>query len=95
MSQQPDLIEGYLSELRAGLQVTAEQAGLIVAEAEDHLREAAARGLAAGMTEREAQEAAISAFGSSSRTDTRSALRHHIGTRNAFSTVKLTGAPPS
>jgi hypothetical protein len=64
MSQQRDLIEGYLSELRAGLRVTAEQAGLIVAEAEDHLREDAARGLAAGMTEREAQEAAISAFGS-------------------------------
>jgi hypothetical protein len=35
-----------------------------VAEAEDHLREDAACGLAAGMTEREAQEAAISAFGS-------------------------------
>jgi HAAS domain-containing protein len=64
MSQQPDLIGDYLGELRAALQVTAEQAGLIVAEAEDHLREAAARGLAAGMTEREAQEAAISAFGS-------------------------------
>jgi hypothetical protein len=35
-----------------------------VAEAEDHLRETAADGLAAGMTEREAQQAAISAFGS-------------------------------
>ena len=64
MSQQRDLIEEYLSELRTGLQVAAEQAGLIVAEAEDHLREDAACGLAAGMTEREAQEAAISAFGS-------------------------------
>lgn len=64
MSQQCDLIEGYLSELRAALRVAAEQAGLIVAEAEDHLREDAACGLEAGMTEREAQEAAISAFGS-------------------------------
>jgi hypothetical protein len=63
MSQQGDLIEVYLTELRAGLQVAAEQAGLIVAEAEDHLREHAACGLAAGMTERAAQEAAISAFG--------------------------------
>ena len=63
MSQQHDLIEDYLSELRAGLPVAAEQAGLIVAEAEDHLREDAACRLAAGMTEREAQEAAISAFG--------------------------------
>ena len=35
-----------------------------MAEAEDHLRETAAAGVAAGMTEIEAQEAAISAFGS-------------------------------
>lgn len=63
MSQQCDPIEEYLSELRAGLPVAAEEAGLIVAEAEDHLREDAACGLVAGMTEREAQEAAISAFG--------------------------------
>jgi hypothetical protein len=58
-----DLIAGYLAELRAGLPVAPGQAELILAEAEDHLRETAAAGLAIGMTEREAQEAAISSFG--------------------------------
>jgi len=64
MSHSPDLIEAYLNELRASLQRAPENAELVVAEAEDHLRETAADGLAAGMTEREAQQAAISAFGS-------------------------------
>jgi hypothetical protein len=59
----PDLIAGYLEELCAGLRVPADEAELIVAEAEDHLRETAAAGLAIGMTELEAQEAAISSFG--------------------------------
>jgi hypothetical protein len=58
-----DLIAGYLAELRAGLWVPAAQAELIVAEAEDHLRETAEVGMEIGMTEREAQEAAISSFG--------------------------------
>ncbi len=58
-----DLIAGYLAELRAGLRVPAAEAELIVAEAEDHLRETAAAGLAIGMTELEAQQAAISSFG--------------------------------
>jgi hypothetical protein len=58
-----DLIAGYLAELRTGLRVPAGEAELIVAEAEDHLRETAAAGLAIGMTELEAQEAAISSFG--------------------------------
>jgi hypothetical protein len=58
-----DLIGGYLAELCAGLRVPAAEAELIVAEAEDHLRETAAAGLAAGMTELEAQQAAISCFG--------------------------------
>jgi hypothetical protein len=40
-----DLIAGYLAELRAGLWVPAAEAELIVAEAEDHLRETAAAGL--------------------------------------------------
>jgi hypothetical protein len=57
-----DLIQSYLAELRAKLRV--KDAGLILAEAEDHLRESVAGGLAIGMTETEAQEAAISAFGS-------------------------------
>ena len=63
MSEEGDLIEGYLDQMRAGLRVPAAEAELILAEAEDHLRETAAAGLAIGMTEREAQEAAISIFG--------------------------------
>jgi hypothetical protein len=58
-----DLIAGYLAELRAGLWVSAAEAELIVAEAEDHLRETAAVGMTIGMTELEAHEAAISSFG--------------------------------
>jgi hypothetical protein len=59
-----DRIEEYLSDLRASLELAPEEAELVVAEAEDHLRETAACGLATGMTEHEAQLAAISAFGS-------------------------------
>ena len=59
-----DPIEAYLRQLRASLRAGAAEAELIVAEAEDHLRETTAVGLATGLTEREAQEAAISAFGS-------------------------------
>ena len=58
-----DLIAGYLAELRAGLWVPAAEAELIVAEAEDHLRETAAVGMEIGMTELEAHQAAISSFG--------------------------------
>jgi hypothetical protein len=58
-----DLITEYLDQLRAGLRVAPGEAELIVAEAEDHLRETAAAAMAIGMTEREAQEAAISTFG--------------------------------
>ena len=59
----PDLIAGYLEELYAGLRVPAAEAELIAAEAEDHLRETAAVGIEIGMTELEAQQAAISSFG--------------------------------
>ena len=59
----PDLIAGYLEELYAGLRVPTADAELIAAEAEDHLRETAAAGMAVGMTELEAQQAAISSFG--------------------------------
>ena len=59
----PDLIAGYLEDLYAGLLVPAAEAELIAAEAEDHLRETAAAGIAIGMTELEAQQAAISSFG--------------------------------
>ena len=58
-----DLIARYLAELKAGLRTTPERAGQILAEAEDHLRESAAAGEAMGITERDAQEAAIAAFG--------------------------------
>jgi hypothetical protein len=58
-----DLIGEYLAELRAGLWVPADEAELIVAEAEDHLRETAAVGMTIGMTELEAHQAAISSFG--------------------------------
>ena len=64
MSGPRDRIEEYLSELRASLELAPAEAELVVAEAEDHLRETAACGLATGMTEDEAQLAAISAFGS-------------------------------
>ena len=67
-----DLIDGYLAELYAGLRVPADEAELIVAEAEDHLRETAAAGLAIGMTELEAHLAAISSFG-----PVRAVLRAH------------------
>ena len=56
-----DLVEAYLAELRTRLR--APDAELVLAEAEDHLRESVAAGIAIGMSEREAQEAAISAFG--------------------------------
>ena len=58
-----DPIEQYLNELRRGLRSTPGETEAILAEAEDHLRETAAAGAAVGMTEREAQEAAISSFG--------------------------------
>jgi hypothetical protein len=64
MSGPGDLIGEYLSDLRASLELAPAEAELVVAEAEDHLRETAACGLATGMTEQEAQQAAISAFGS-------------------------------
>ena len=56
-----DLIDAYLGELRTRLR--APDAELVLAEAEDHLRESVAAGIAIGMSERAAQEAAISAFG--------------------------------
>jgi hypothetical protein len=59
-----DPIEEYLARLRASLRVAPPEAELILAEAEDHLRETAAAGMAIGLTEREAHEAAISSFGS-------------------------------
>jgi len=62
MGQGTDLVSIYLGELRARLRTP--NAELVLAEAEDHLRESVAAGLSIGMSEREAQEAAISSFGS-------------------------------
>jgi hypothetical protein len=59
-----DQIDAYLARLRASLRTPPERTAQILAEAEDHLRESAVAGEAAGLTEPEAQLAAISAFGS-------------------------------
>jgi hypothetical protein len=64
VSEHRDLIGEYLIDLRRRLELAPDEAALVVTEAEDHLRETEACGLAAGMTEHEAQLAAISAFGS-------------------------------
>jgi hypothetical protein len=56
-------VEDYLRQLRAGLRTRPEESSRILAEAEDHLLEGVAAGLAAGLTETEAAEAAISSFG--------------------------------
>jgi hypothetical protein len=57
-------IEDYLDQLYTSLRTTPRQARRIIAEAEDHLHEATAAGIEAGLTEADAQEAAISSFGS-------------------------------
>jgi hypothetical protein len=72
-----DLIDGYLGELRRRLEVgmvrnSGERAAQVAAEAEDHLREATAVSVAAGMSEQDAQRAAIAAFG-----DARTVARAH------------------
>jgi hypothetical protein len=67
-----DHVEDYLDQLYAGLRTTPREARRIIAEAEDHLREATAAGVEAGLPEHEAQEAAISSFGS-----VRAVLRAH------------------
>ena len=64
MNSSPDLVEDYLDQLYVSLRTTPREARRIIAEAEDHLRESVEAGLAAGLTEREAQEAAVSSFGS-------------------------------
>jgi short-chain Z-isoprenyl diphosphate synthase len=61
MTGDRELIRQYLDELRLSLRIP--EVGRILVEAEDHLREAAAAGTAAGLTETEAQQAAITGFG--------------------------------
>jgi hypothetical protein len=56
-------VREYLRQLRASLRTGPEETSRIVAEAEDHLCESVAAGRAAGLTETEAAEAAISSFG--------------------------------
>jgi hypothetical protein len=55
-------IRQYLDQLRLSLRIP--EVGRILVEAEDHLRAATAAGVAAGLTEMEAQRAAIARFGS-------------------------------
>jgi hypothetical protein len=62
MTADRDLVRQYLDQLRLSLRIP--EVGRILVEAEDHLREAVAAGMAAGLTEREAQQAAIASFGS-------------------------------
>ena len=64
MNPRGDLVEDYLDVLFRKLRTTPRDGRRILAEAEDHLRDAVAEGLAAGLSEREAQEHAISSFGS-------------------------------
>lgn len=82
-----DLIAEYLDRLRRGLRVRSEEAGLILAEAEDHLRETEAAGLAVGMTGREAQLAAISSFG-----PVRAVTRAHLARAAAGPAVAVMAA---
>jgi hypothetical protein len=56
-----DPIQRYLDELRLSLRIA--EVGRILVEAEDHLRAATAAGMADGLTETEAQQAAIAGFG--------------------------------
>jgi hypothetical protein len=83
VTEDRDLVRQYLHRLRGGLR--GPDAGRILVEAEDHLREGTAAGVAAGLTEREAQEAAISAFGS-----VLSVIRAHQ-TRRARAALALSG----
>jgi hypothetical protein len=81
-----DPIGEYLDQLRAALRTGPQEAELIVAEAEDHLRETAAAGLAIGMTGRDAQEAAISSFG-----PVRAVVRAHYARRGWLATAGEAG----
>jgi hypothetical protein len=71
-----DQIAEYLDQLRSSLLTSRRRAQLIRDEAEDHLRESAAAGVATGLTEAEAQQAAIVSFGS-----VRAVVRAHAAAR--------------
>lgn len=59
-----DLVEEYLDELYTKLRGSPRQGRWLLAEAEDHLRLGVDEGLAGGLTREEAQQHAVSSFGS-------------------------------
>ena len=59
-----DLVEEYLDELYTKLRGSPRQGRRLLAEAEDHLRQGVDEGLAGGLTLEEAQQHAVSSFGS-------------------------------
>lgn len=63
---EPGVIDSYLDELYAELRVEPRHARRVLAEAEDHLREAAAAQESAGATPEAAEAAAVAAFGTAS-----------------------------
>ncbi len=79
-----DLVEDYLDQLHARLRCAPRDARRILAEAEDHLREAVTDGLAAGLTEAEAQQQAVSGFGS-----VRAVVRAHDARLRRLPTVAV------
>lgn len=64
MSERPDLVEEYLDELYTKLRGSPRQGRRLLAEAEDHLRQRVDEGLAGGLSLAEAQQLAVSSFGS-------------------------------
>jgi hypothetical protein len=82
-----DQIAEYLEQLRSSLLTSRRRAELILDEAEDHLRESAAAAVAAGLTEAEAQQAAIASFGS-----VRAVVRAHASARHGAAIAVITEA---
>jgi hypothetical protein len=64
MTERLDLVEQYLDELYTKLRGSPRQGRRLLAEAEDHLRQGVDEGLAGGLTLLDAQEHAVSSFGS-------------------------------
>ncbi len=64
MDDRRDLVEEYLDELYTKLRGSPRHGRRLLAEAEDHLRQGVEEGLAGGLSLREAQEHAVSSFGS-------------------------------
>ena len=78
------LVEDYLDQLYARLRCAPRDARRILAEAEDHLRESVTDGLAAGLTQAEAEEQAVSSFGS-----VRAVVRAHDARLRRLPTVAV------